>query len=57
MVIMKLQKIQSKTKRRINYSYYIDVLINIVIYGGIFYITTKLFISAIKIIIKMITTI
>jgi len=54
---MKLQKDQSKIKSRINYSYYIDVLINIVIYGSIFYITTKLFISAIKIIIKMITTI
>ena len=54
---MKLQKEQSKIKSRINYNYYIDVLINIVIYGGIFYISTKLFISAIKIIIKMITTI
>ena len=54
---MKLQKEQSKIKSRINYSYYIDVLINMVIYGGIFYISIKLFISAIKIIIKMITTI
>ena len=54
---MKPIKKQSKIKSRINYSYYIDVLINLVIYGGIFYISTKLFISAIKIIIKMITTI
>ena len=54
---MKLKKDQSKIKSRINYSYYIDVLINIMVYGGIFFITTKLFISAIKIIIKMITTI
>jgi len=54
---MKLQKDQSKIKSRINYSYYIDVLINIIIYGGIFFITKMLCISAKKIKIKMITKI
>jgi hypothetical protein len=50
---MKLQKEQSKIKSRINYSYYIDVLINAAIYGGIFFITLVMFINAIKIIINM----
>ena len=50
---MKIQKDQSKIKSRINYNYYIDVLINIAIYGGIFFISMVMFINAIKIIINM----
>ena len=54
---MKLQKIQSKTKRRINYSYYIDVFINIAVYSIIFYVSIKFWIFFIKLIIKMINAV
>ena len=54
---MKLQKDQSKIKSRINYSYYIDVFINIAVYSIILYLSIKLFVWFIKLIIKMITTI
>ena len=54
---MKLKKAQSKIKSRINYRYYVDVFINIAVYSIILYLSIKLFVWFIKLIIKMITTI
>ena len=45
------------TKSRINYRYYADMLINIAKYSIILYLSIKLWVWFIKLIIKMITTI
>ena len=54
---MKLQREKSKIKSRINYKYYTDVAVNILVYGGIFFVVIKLWIISIKTIIKMINAV
>ena len=54
---MKLQREKSKIKSRINYGYYAEVLLNVFMYSFILYISIKLWIWFIKLIIKMMTTI
>ena len=54
---MKPIKRQSTIKSRINSGYYAEVLLNVFMYSFILYISIKLWIWFIKLIIKMMTTI
>ena len=54
---MKLQREKSKIKSRINYKYYKDVAVNVIIYSIIIYVSVRLWIWVIGLIIKMINAV